>query len=101
MSAPDLIIPTFITVLVLVFFLVRMVYLSRKRGTPDQIPPGFSVHKKHWIINRSTDEAIPIQILALWMHLPHQIRTEYGNNFRIFIADPAITSWATLYKLPK
>lgn len=98
---PDLIIPTFIAVLVLVFFLARMVYLSRKRGTPDQIPAGFGVYKKHWIINRATGEAIPIQILALWMQMPWQICLEYGNDFRIFIADPAISSWATLYKSPK
>lgn len=100
-SSETLIIPTFIAVLVLIFFLARLVYLSRKRGTPDQIPFGFYVFKKHWILNRSTGQILPIQILALWMHMPYRIQQEYGYDFRIFLTDPVIQAWSTLYKLPR
>jgi len=99
-SSETLIIPTFIAVLVLVFFLARMLYLSRKRGTPDQIPAGFRVYKKHWILNHSSGQALPIQILALWMHMPYRIQQEYGYDFRIFLTDPVIQAWATLWRTP-
>jgi hypothetical protein len=97
MLSETLIIPTFIAVLILIFFLARMVYLSRTRIDPEQIPQGFRLRGR-WIISTSNGEAIPREILKLWTSLHWKIQREYGNDFRIFLSDPVIQSWSTLWR---